>query len=712
MPTTSDQEPAYPTKKPIEKPTEKSAGTGISAVDFTPLDSQHNHNSPQQRSGAFKRPATLALLAVVLTSAVILWFLLTARSVIVTVEPANSAFSIHGGLVFTIGGNTLMRPGDYILSAKSEGYKAQEVPFTVGEEAHQSLTLSLEKLPGLLAITTTPEDAEIKIDGVTQGITPLTIENLQPGDYLVNISKPGYFSQAHNLTIEGRGITQTLTANLQSALGNITLTTSPAGAAVSVTGKLHGTTPITVPVMETGEEVSIQLPGYQHWQQILQAESGTTKEHPVIELQPALAIATINSTPSGANVTLNDQFAGTTPLELPLEPSKAHRLTLFLNGYQSLSQKISLQSGEARTLNLKLNATVGTIRLSGSPANAQVWIDGQLAGNTNQNFTLPARAHQFELKKSGYAPQTISITPKPGVDQVARYKLLTQAEAQWASTPRQITDPTGQQLKLFRPQSTFTMGASRREAGRRANEVMRDVRLERPFYLATTEVTNANFKRFNRRHSSSHANRLTLDSDRQPAVNISWQQAALYCNWLSEQAGLPLFYKTKDGKVTGISNNTGYRLPTEAEWAWAARHTDRGMLKYPWPGEFPPAANSGKTAGNYADTSASKVAGRVIPGYNDGHAVSAPVGSFAANSKGLYDLGGNVAEWVNDYYGIGLSLGSKIDVDPTGPEQGEYRVIRGSSWRQSTITELRLSFRDYGNDGRDDLGFRVARYAQ
>ena len=100
---------------------------------------------------------------------------------------------------------------------------------------------------------------------------------------------------------------------------------------------------------------------------------------------------------------------------------------------------------------------------------------------------------------------------------------------------------------------------------------------------------------------------------------------------------------------------------------------------------------------------------QVLTGYNDGFAVSAPVGSFSANHRGLHDLEGNVAEWVNDYYGIEFSLGSGAEKDPTGPASGEFRVIRGASWRHGNIIQLRLSYRDYGVDGRDDLGFRVAR---
>ena len=74
-------------------------------------------------------------------------------------------------------------------------------------------------------------------------------------------------------------------------------------------------------------------------------------------------------------------------------------------------------------------------------------------------------------------------------------------------------------------------------------------------------------------------------------------------------------------------------------------------------------------------------------------------------------MGGNVAEWVNDYYGI-MPGGNTVETDPRGPANGEFRVIKGSSWAHGTITELRLSYRDYGDKQRDDVGFRIARYLE
>jgi formylglycine-generating enzyme required for sulfatase activity len=151
----------------------------------------------------------------------------------------------------------------------------------------------------------------------------------------------------------------------------------------------------------------------------------------------------------------------------------------------------------------------------------------------------------------------------------------------------------------------------------------------------------------------------------------------------------------------------GYRLPTEAEWAWVARYGGRPgePRKYPWGKTLPVPRESE----NYGDSSASAFLGDTVDGYSDGSPASAPVDSFDADAAGFYNLGGNVAEWMHDLYTIYSSAGS-AEIDPTGPSEGELHVIRGASWRHATITELRLSYRDYGKDPRSDLGFRVARY--
>ncbi len=153
-------------------------------------------------------------------------------------------------------------------------------------------------------------------------------------------------------------------------------------------------------------------------------------------------------------------------------------------------------------------------------------------------------------------------------------------------------------------------------------------------------------------------------------------------------------------------------MPTEAEWVFLARyegglHAGNKPLKYGWGKAFPPV----KGGGNIADRSASSLLSVTIGGYSDGFAAAAPVGKFSPNQAGIHDLSGNVAEWCYDYYDTYTGIGSRVPRDPMGPARGRHHVVRGSSWRHGTITELRLSYRDYADKPRDDLGFRIARYA-
>jgi formylglycine-generating enzyme required for sulfatase activity len=316
---------------------------------------------------------------------------------------------------------------------------------------------------------------------------------------------------------------------------------------------------------------------------------------------------------------------------------------------------------------------------------------------------------EIEIRKEGHESHRQTVTPRPGFPQSIRVSLKTPTQVKTEATPRVIRGPQGQELRLIEP-GRFRMGASRREPGRRANETLREVELTRPFYLATQEVSNRDFRQFKSEHQSGSIGAYTLELDHHPVVNVTWEEAARYCNWLSEQESLPAAYVMQAGRPLGVNPMaTGYRLPTEAEWTWAARFAGgRSGLKYPWGEALPIVVGSG----NYGDAAAGSVVPGTLGGYNDGFPTTSPVDSFEPNAVGILNLGGNVAEWVHDIYTIYPTASSQLQRDPMGPEEGELYVIRGSGWMDGTITELRLSYRDYGNKPRPDVGFRIARYAE
>jgi len=287
-------------------------------------------------------------------------------------------------------------------------------------------------------------------------------------------------------------------------------------------------------------------------------------------------------------------------------------------------------------------------------------------------------------------------------------QLVTELAARIARVQPLIRSADGQTLKLVEP-GRFTMGSERGEQGRRANEMAREVVLSRLFYMGLHEVTNEQFRQFREGHSSGIAGDHTLDNEQQPVVRIGFNDAAAFCNWLSERDGLQPAYRIVNGQYRLIRPvGQGYRLPTEAEWAWVARFAGGRELKYPWGGRMPPDPN----AGNFADRSARLIVSPVLSVYDDGAPTSARVGTYDANAPGFHDLGGNVSEWTGDGYENFLNRRPGLQTDPLGPENASSRVVRGSSWRHADITRLRLAWRDQADQGRDDLGFRIVRYAE
>lgn len=231
-------------------------------------------------------------------------------------------------------------------------------------------------------------------------------------------------------------------------------------------------------------------------------------------------------------------------------------------------------------------------------------------------------------------------------------------------------------VEVYVPAGEFEMGSTDGDGNEQpVHTVAPDA-----FWIDQTEVTNAQYTlcvKDGKCEQSLRADDADFNGDDCPVVSVSWNDAVTYCQW------------------------AGARLPTEAEWEYAARGSEGHV--YPWGDEFDGALV------NFCDTNCDY--DWKTTEYNDGYAMTAPVKSYPKGVSwcGAYDLAGNVWEWVADWYDEDY-YDSSPSQNPAGPSSGEYKVLRGGGWNcDSFLLRCAYRFRYLPDRTRDYDGFRCAR---
>jgi len=641
--------------------------------------------------------------------AVLAWFAFTAKSVELVIEPTAEELALPGTVFkLQMGGRYLLRSGFHNVSAELMGYYPIEEVIEVGQLPSQTVLLEFVPLPGLIAFSTEQNiGADVHVDDIFIGRTPLVDVEIAPGRHRIEYVAERYLSEVREFDVLGKHERQTLSASLTPSWAPVTISSAPAGAEVLVNEISFGTTPMILELGAGERKLEVQLGGYNTWQNSIVVLADEPMTIPEISLVQADGRVELVSNPSGASVSINGVFQGQTPLALRLRPGQIHMLGLTRPGYETEARELSVSVDSEQSVVIDLMPQFGMVEVLSSPTSAQIYVDGELRGVTPVELQLNAVSHEIEIRLDGFVPQLTSITPRPGFPQKWDTALEELNSETGSGYSRVIQTHLGQELRLVLP-GEFIMGSSRREQGRRSNEALRAVKLNNAFYLGVKEVSNAEFQAFQSNHDSGSYAGTPLNGADQPVVRVSWEEVAQFMNWLSIEAGLqPVYEKVDDGRWEAIRPlRSGYRLPTEAEWAWAARlSAQEEPLIYPWGQSLPPPDRSG----NYADVSAAGLLPTTLITYNDGFEGSAPSGGFEANTLGIFDIGGNVSEWTQDYYEITRSKTEEVVEDPLGPESGRFHAIRGSSWRSVTVTDLRLAYRNYSVEGDEKIGFRIAR---
>jgi formylglycine-generating enzyme required for sulfatase activity len=373
-----------------------------------------------------------------------------------------------------------------------------------------------------------------------------------------------------------------------------------------------------------------------------------------INLQPVAKTGTLKvmTTPTDATITLGGANKGTAPATLRDLLVGDYTLSLSLPGYATTTKTVTIAEGEtAQVTETLVNGRAVTV--ASEPSGAALSIDGNPVGQTPYNGSLTFGSHTLQIQQGDKkAEKTVSISQSGG-----------ETSFSLSFGPQSFTETVnGAAIEMVAIKGgTFRMGSNEGDDEKPIHSVTVS-----DFSIGKTEVTQAQWTAI---MSSNPSN---FKGDNLPVEMVTWDDVQVFLGKLN----------TKTGKT--------YRLPTEAEWEYAAGGGENSRTKYA-------GTDSESSLGNYS-----------WYGDNSGNKTH-PVGTKQPNQLGLYDMSGNVWEWCSDWYG-GNYYSSSPQNNPKGASTGSDRVLRGVSW-YSTASRCRVSYRySYYPAARSYyFGFRLVR---
>jgi len=291
--------------------------------------------------------------------------------------------------------------------------------------------VSLEtNVTGTITVDSYPKGADVYIDGVKKGETPITITGLKVGMYEVEVKKEGYKPEVFEKKLDKDNQKQLVIANLTHKTFTLEITSYPTEAEVYVDGIKKGLTPISIDDLLFGKHfIEVKKENFSTWSKEMEVE-----EYKVIQIDAELTaqFGTIDITtdPDGADVYLNDEKKGVTPVKIEnLDPGK-YKLFVQKDGYAPYEEELGVVKGETVERKITLKEANTLLKIDSKPTGAKLYIEGVLKGETPYTaINMEPGDYKIKIDKEGYLPFSTTVEVKSGKETNLMFPLLKLPES-------------------------------------------------------------------------------------------------------------------------------------------------------------------------------------------------------------------------------------------------------------------------------------------
>jgi len=630
-----------------------------------------------------------------------------------TISPRNAKVTINPGHIDfdTADGELPLNivPGEFSIEVESPQHASQRLVYTVTNEPdHLFINLDpawaqvdFETVPGA-TIRAIPDHGEPVYLGVApeDGVLHAT-RGLVQGNYTFEASKDSY--QTVQLKGQSLEFAKSYRVELKPVAepSTLTLISEPPGATVRLGDRVLGQTPLTthdIPV-DTDVTLTLEQPGYHPVQRTIHATPNEIEQIDLGSLSAKTGLLTLGFTLGGrpptpeelrdTQITINNQAYPASLRSLPNILEGGYHIVFEHPDYFPADQTIAIHDGQTTNVTPDLQPRPARLLIHPNPvAPITVLLAGQpLPQSPDGSYPLPpGQTTKVVVQAQNYAGAERQF--KLGPNEEETWDVPLQVIPGPQSGQNYTTPYLGLVLNWIAP-GNFSMGSPGAEPERNPSEgPMTNVIVPVGFWAGVYEVTQAEYLAVTGTNPSEYGHSAP-DAGRYPVENVSWNQAVEFTHELNER-------EQAAGRVPA---GYEYRLPTEAEWEYFARAGTTTPFSF--------GDHADQTNGNFLGTYP-RASGSDVTSLNNSTGTK-PVGSYPPNPWGLYDIYGNVREWVLDVYKYRLPGGTITVPSPATGDADARRAFRGGGW-SDYAADSRSAWRDDGahpDTVSNAIGFRI-----